>query len=260
MGHEADKRKGMKWTSFTELILLVSIILSLSSNVAWGEDEETGKEGWCVYVKGRRAIDIVTVPCTEKIKTSCGWFSISYCTMYRKTYCKKELNTTKIFYYKTKDCCEGFVKTPNNTCVNETGLDPQLRRIIENTTIEENRDTDFIVDPRDIVAYEESPLHREPVIIRKKGEPDSSINLSQGAYAGIACALLFLIVIGVFIGVAVQKKRHRNRQSRKSMSMRDSEMGERVAFYSSPIVITHKSSHSSHTEDSEQVQLAAEAT
>ena len=44
------------------------------------------------------------------------------------------------------------------------------------------------------------------------------------------------------------------------MSMRDSEMGERVAFYSSPIVITHKSSPSSHTEDSEQVQLAAEAT
>uniref|UniRef100_A0A8W8JMP2 EMI domain-containing protein n=1 Tax=Magallana gigas TaxID=29159 RepID=A0A8W8JMP2_MAGGI len=225
-------------------------------------DEEKKSEGenWCVYVKGRRGIDIVTVPCTEKIKTSCGWFSISYCTMYRKTYCKKELNTTKIFYYKTTDCCEGFVKTPNNTCVNETALDPQLRRIIENTTAVDNKHEDFIVDPRNIVSYEEAPFLHEPSPIRKQVNSESSINLSQGAYAGIACAVLFLVVIAVFIGIAVRKKRVRNQKGRKRINMRDSEIGERVAFHTSPNVKTKKGSKLSHTEETERVQLAAEET
>lgn len=250
----------MKRTSYTELIFYVSLTLLCTSTVLCDEEKKSEGENWCVYVKGRRGIDIVTVPCTEKIKTSCGWFSISYCTMYRKTYCKKELNTTKIFYYKTTDCCEGFVKTPNNTCVNETALDPQLRRIIENTTAVDNKHEDFIVDPRNIVSYEEAPFLHEPSPIRKQVNSESSINLSQGAYAGIACAVLFLVVIAVFIGIAVRKKRVRNQKGRKSINMRDSEIGERVAFHTSPIEKTKKGSKVSHTEETERVQLAAEET
>lgn len=250
----------MKRTSFIELIFYISLTLLCTSTVLCDEEEKGQGENWCVYVRGRRAIDIVTVPCVEKIKTSCGWFSISYCTMYRKTYCKKELNTTKIFYYKTTECCEGYVKTPNNTCVNETGLDPHLRKIIENTTTVDNKNEDFIVDPRDIVSYEEASLLDEPGLIRRRVKDESSINLSQGAYAGIACAALFLIVIAVFIGIAVRKKRERNHKARKSIKMRDSEIGERVAFHTSPIVKTKKGSNLSHTEESERVQLATEET
>lgn len=71
----------------------------------------------------------------------------------------------------------------------------------------DNKREDFIVDPRDIVSYEEAPFLHEPSPIRKQVKSESSINLSQGAYAGIACAVLFLVVIAVFIGIAVRKKR-----------------------------------------------------
>lgn len=56
---------------------------------------------------------------TKIPSTKNNWIKFLLFYFYRKTYCKKELNTTKIFYYKTKDCCEGFVKTPNNTCVSK---------------------------------------------------------------------------------------------------------------------------------------------
>lgn len=42
--------------------------------------------------------------------------------------------------------------------------------------------------------------------------------------------------------------------------MRDSEIGERVAFHTSPNVKTKKGSKLSHTEETERVQLAAEET
>lgn len=54
--------------------------------------------------------------------------------------------------------------------------------------------------------------------------------------------------------------RVRNQKARKSINMRDSEIGERVAFHTSPIVKTKKGSKMAHKEESERVQLAAEET
>lgn len=65
----------------------------------------------------------------------------------------------------------------------------------------------FIVDPEDSIPHKDSVLQQESVIIHKTGSRGSSINLSQGAYAGIACAIMFLIVTAVFVFIAVRKKR-----------------------------------------------------
>ncbi|XP_062597337.1 uncharacterized protein LOC134258770 [Saccostrea cucullata] len=242
-------------------ICFIWTLLIFTSEVLSDVEEENLGDNRCVYIKGRRVIDIVTVPCTEKIKASCGWFSISYCTMYRKTYCKKELNSTKILYYKSTECCTGFVRTPNNTCVNETTLDPELRSIIENTT-KKDMDEDFIVDPKDVIKYEPSALEHEveSPVIHKTGSGKNSISLSQGAYAGIACALLFLGVVAVFVGIAIRKKRLRNRHNKKSGGMRDSRMEGGVMYQTTPIVKTRRSSKSSVTEEIERLHPDTEET
>ncbi|XP_061163379.1 uncharacterized protein LOC133172503 [Saccostrea echinata] len=240
-------------------ICLIWTLLIFTSEVLSDVEEESLGDNKCVYIKGRRVIDIVTVPCTEKIKASCGWFSISYCTMYRKTYCKKELNSTKILYYKSTECCKGFVRTPNNTCINETTLDPELRSIIENAT-DKDVDEDFIVDPKDVIKYETAALEHESPVIHKTGSAENSINLSQGAYAGIACALLFLGVVAVFVGIAIRKKRLRNRRNKKSEGMRDCKMEGGVMYQTTPIVKTRHSSKSSVSEEIERLHPDTEET
>ncbi|KAK3084734.1 hypothetical protein FSP39_018127 [Pinctada imbricata] len=205
----------------------------------------------CERLRRRDHTKVITEPCVEAYKARCGWFSLTYCTFYHKVFCTRIENTTEVSYYAVLECCDGFLEAPNGTCLDLKTLDQNIVARIKNETAG-IKNKDSIVNPEDIPKVTQKYMKDNPPSmsgIRNQREPSKSpstsfLDLSHGAYAGIICAMVLVLIIMAFIIIAIRKKKIR--QSKRNL--RDSESGmQRVVYHSSPVVIKKFNSSPSHT-------------
>ncbi|XP_064612672.1 uncharacterized protein LOC135476548 isoform X1 [Liolophura sinensis] len=135
----------------------------------------------------RRNTSIVQVPCVQKFEHSCGTFmSFDYCTYYRKGMCEKQLNFTYNWYYAVQECCPGYYKTPDGNCI----------------------------APKDAADIPKHLQTNETRSIAEKHRSTQQVQLSPGAYAGIAAAAVALLcVVGIIIVVLYRRQQKKPRET-----------------------------------------------
>lgn len=139
-----------------------------------------------------------TESCKQKFTQRCGWFSLSYCTFYRTALCHSTWNGTYTHYSRTEVCCPGFKEGPTGKCI---------------------KDTEYKSTPPSVLEKIEN-------IEEISTGPD--LKLPHGAYAGIACAGIFIIAFTTMTVLGVRKRRRR--QAKKSNQLEMEQADQHIAL------------------------------
>lgn len=150
----------------------------------------------CTDVLSRDIIKEVAFkqPCMQKYTARCGWLSLNYCTFYHQTYCDKKRNDTVVTYYVKTDCCKGFYRAQNGSCLSfGSGKD--------------HRHTTTKAPGYIIISNGGNHTHKVSVSTVK--HEDFGEKISAGGYAGIICGFVLLCAVAFFIMRAVRKRQKR---------------------------------------------------
>ncbi|BFZ18302.1 hypothetical protein BsWGS_21341 [Bradybaena similaris] len=151
---------------------------------------------WCTRTTSEKHIFTTTEPsqCLQSYEHRCNWFTEKKCTYYELVECFKEKNHTVVMYKIVEECCPGYQLDParNDTCIVKL-----VRR--QNYTRQ----------------------------YYKSEDDDLLFGLSQGAYAGIICAFLFVCCVIVLIIVRMLKRSLRNSAVKQNAGM-EQEMVEKM--------------------------------
>lgn len=149
-----------------------------------------------------------TEPCKQKFTQRCGWFSLSYCTAYRTGVCHSSWNGTYEHFSQVEVCCPGFKEGPNGECV----VDVEYKS-------DDAKDSGTDTKTQEIEVETEN-------IKEISSEPD--LKLPHGAYAGIACAVIFIIAFTTMTVLGVRKRKRR--QALKSTQLEMEQADQHVAL------------------------------
>lgn len=178
----------------------------------------------CSYISGKTCTSIKKKdriihkqehnPCQVSYKARCHMFSLSYCTFQKPGYCLEQYNETVTLYYRVSECCKGYLRVQNGSCLLIEKLDPivvdKLLQDAKEMTTEDPVYSILDNNGNYIEGTRSAQVHKKE--LETKNEP--VLTLSHGTYAGIACALLFIISIAVLTGIRIRKRQKLNLQKK----------------------------------------------
>ncbi|GAB1609826.1 hypothetical protein Ahia01_001268500 [Argonauta hians] len=102
-------------TRWTKVFLLLLFCLSQLS--ASSATKSLGR--WCQKsIKEEKVQEVVErKKCNKKYNARCGFFSVDTCVFYKTTICVRQYEVNVTVYHKVLDCCPGWTKSDNETCV-----------------------------------------------------------------------------------------------------------------------------------------------
>lgn len=153
----------------------------------------------CTDVLSRDVIQEVEYkePCIQKYTARCGWLSLNYCTFYHQTYCDKKKNDTVTTYYVVTQCCQGYYRASNGSCL-----------LVKSGDVENSKTT---IKPPGYVFISDGGNHsgKPDVQAIKHKVEEKEIEISVGGYAGIICGFIFICAVAFFIIRAFRKRQKR---------------------------------------------------
>lgn len=101
------------------ILLVLMFLLSLGATSSVSNTITASRGRWCQKVlKEYRTREVTdTRLCSEKYNTSCGFFSFDTCVFTRSKICSRTYNKTFVISKSVLDCCPGWEKSNNDTCV-----------------------------------------------------------------------------------------------------------------------------------------------